>query len=86
MSETAQQINLIDREQLEITGVKEVVNYNDQQINLVTNQGRMLITGEELHIEHLDTEELDLEVTGKIVKLEYNPESRVKGFLQRLFK
>ena len=84
--EEYQELNLIDREQLELKGVIEVMNYDEEEINLKTNRGKMLIGGEGLHIQHLDIEKLQLQVSGKINKLVYDPGSRVKGFFRRLFK
>jgi len=85
-TEQEQELYLSNREELEFTGVTDVINYDEQEINLETNLGSLVITGEGLHIQHLDLEEFKLVVTGKVNELKYDQESKTHSFFQRLFK
>ncbi|GAB6099786.1 sporulation protein YabP [Halanaerocella petrolearia] len=86
MENQQQELNLQNRQKLELTGVTDVINYDEEEINLETNLGSLLITGQELHIQHLDLDSNDLIVDGHIEELKYDQESKAKNFFQRLFK
>lgn len=86
MASQEQELHLFNRKELELTGVTDVLNYNDQEINLETNLGSLVIIGEELHIQHLDLENFKLVVDGYITHLKYDQESKTKNLFQRLFK
>jgi sporulation protein YabP len=79
---------LLDREQLELSGVQGVVNFDDQEIVVETNRGVLKITGSDLHIKHLDLEAGKMEVEGLLAALEYTqgPGAKGKGLLGRLFR
>jgi sporulation protein YabP len=79
---------LVDREQMEVSGVQGVVNFDDQEIVVETNRGILKITGSDLHIKHLDLEAGKMEVDGLFAALEYSqsPGAKGKGLLGRLFR
>jgi len=79
---------LLDREQLEVSGVQGVVNFDDQEIVVETNRGVLKITGSELHIKHLDLEAGKMEVEGLFAALEYtqSPGAKGRGLFGRLFR
>ena len=43
-------LNLMDREKLNLTGVKEVFSFDEDLIELETSKGYLDIRGEDLHI------------------------------------
>ncbi len=86
MEEGEQELEVINREELKLLGVTEVINYDQTEVNLETNLGRLTINGEDLHIQHLDLEELKLILEGYITELKYDQEPKVKGLFKRLFK
>ena len=86
MEAEEQKLEVINRENLKLLGVTEVINYNETEVNLETNLGSLTITGEDLHIKHLDLEELKLIVEGYVTELKYDQEPKVKGLFKRLFK
>jgi len=85
MAEDKQSLNLINRELLELDGVIEVINFDQNEVSLKTNLGDLLVLGEELYIKHLDLEDSKLNVEGYISELKYD-KKREGGILKKLFK
>lgn len=79
---------MIDREQMEIVGVEDVISFDDQEIVIETIRGILKLTGTDLHIKHLDLEATKLDVEGLICVLEYteNRGFSGKGIWGRLFR
>ena len=64
-------ITIDNRSICEITGVNEVISFDEYSIVLVTSFGDLEIEGEELKINGFSTEKQTLSVTGKIGGLLY---------------
>ena len=93
MSSTIMQnIHLENREKLNISGVKDVLSFDDQMVILETELGLLTVKGENLRINKLSIDTLDVSIDGVINTLIYsenNPDKRGgKGnsFLNKLFK
>lgn len=83
------QLTLKARENLAVDGVVRVESFDDQEVVVETDQGMMLIRGENLHIKELNLEAGTLHVDGTVHVLEYAGDSigkKSKGVLSRLFK
>ena len=78
-------LSLTDRNLLTLSGIKEVIGFDEQTITVETQVGQLVIEGESLHIGKLNVESGDLIVTGDISSLMYREQAVKKGFLQRLF-
>ncbi len=81
-SEPPHEVSIVDREQIKITGVKQVDTFDEREIVLQTEMGTMTLRGEDLHIEHLDLEEGKVECTGIIVGMQYLPGTSGRGSLR----
>lgn len=88
-----QNIHLENREKLNISGVKDVLSFDDQMVILETELGLLTIKGENLRINKLSIDTLDVSIDGTINNLSYssNTSSKIstgKGgsFLNKLFK
>ncbi|MPW24932.1 sporulation protein YabP [Alkalibaculum sp. M08DMB] len=83
-------IELLSREELRLTGVKDVHSFNEEAVILETDLGLLTIGGEDLHIVKLNLEEGELEVKGLINSFVYNDESKLfskgEGIFSKLFK
>ncbi|MDI3538270.1 MAG: hypothetical protein PWP12_636 [Bacillota bacterium] len=82
-------IILLNREKLEVSGVRGVASFNDRGIVLETNMGILRCKGQGLHIKQLSLEQGRVEVEGEIAGLEYGEteeERKSKGILARLLK
>lgn len=66
-------IHLDDKTRLAVTGVLDVQSFNEQDIDLMTEAGPLMIEGEGLHITKLSLEEGLVQVEGEVISLEYQP-------------
>jgi len=75
------------REKLFITGILEVIRFDEDEIVAETDLGALLIKGENIHINALNLEKGELEVDGKINGLNYAEERiQTKNILEKIFK
>lgn len=79
-------LTLQDRHKLMLSGVRDVVNFDDTQVILNTGLGTLTLKGSELHVDQLSLDSGDVSLTGKIDMLEYDDEIRGSGLLGRLFR
>ena len=54
-----------------LTGVTAVSCFNDREVVLETGEGEVALLGENLHIEQLNLDDGQLDVTGEIAGVEY---------------
>lgn len=66
------QLTLEGRTRAKLCGVVTVSCFNEQEIVLETSEGEVALLGERMHIEQLNLEEGQLDVTGEIAGIEYN--------------
>ena len=77
------------RKHIDISGVREVISFDDISVVMVTEGGEMTVEGNDLKIGVLDTERGVVAIDGKINALFYddgNMANEKKGFLGKLFK
>ena len=55
-------LQLTDRREGSITGVKDVQSFDEKEISLVTEAGILLVKGEELHVTRLDLEKQEVDI------------------------
>ena len=74
------------RERLSISGVTDVLSFDEHEILADTTLGTLMTTGEDLHVERLSREAGELVITGKVDSMEYVDDRRQKGsFWSKLF-
>ena len=78
------------RENINVTGVLDVISFDEESIVVDTEQGILILKGSNLHVNKLSLEHGELEVDGEITSLTYE-ESHSYGknkpmFLSKLFK
>lgn len=74
------------RKKLNVSGVRDVLSFDEETIQLDTVQGRLTIKGEGLHIQSFHTESGDLTAEGRLHAMVYISDERQGGFLSRLFR
>ena len=83
-------INITQRRNINISGVKKIDNFDDKEFLLETNMGFLLIKGNELEIIKLDTYQGDVSIKGKIDSLNYtedlNKKQKNESVFSKLFK
>ena len=80
---------LENRKKLSITGVNEVVSFNDEIIILNTNLGMLTIKGNGLKMNKLDVQNGDMKITGTINSFAYTGSKSRKNnesIIARLFR
>ncbi len=75
-----------DRSTLRISGVKDIDSFTESRIVLSTVMGELVIKGEDLHVNVLESETGDFSMTGKIRSLVYNNFSSSDNVFGRLFR
>ena len=73
------------RERLNISGVTDVVDFDEENVNLQTTEGLLAIRGERLHVERLSLETGELSLEGRVYGLNYSDRVENGGFFARLF-
>ena len=77
-------LQLNERRQLTMTGVTEVVSFDEGAVVLRTSLGMLIVQGRELHLKTLSPEGGQVEIEGTVTALSYE-EPRSGGWRQRLF-
>ncbi len=75
---------LKERSQLSMTGVSEVVSFDENMVVLHTALGALTIQGQQLQLKQLSTDGGQIAVDGKISALIYEDPRPAGGWLQRL--
>lgn len=83
-------INLVERKNLVISGVKKIENFDKEQFLIESVMGMILIKGEDLVLIKLDTLQGNLAIKGIVRSLSYIEENKFKdkenSIFNRLFK
>lgn len=82
-------INVTSRKNINISGVKKIDNFDENEFLLETTMGYLLIKGEGLEIIKLDTYQGDVAIKGKIDSLVYTESTNKKqkeSVISKLFK
>lgn len=82
-------INMIERKNILITGVKKVESFDSDEFLLDTSMGYIIVKGENLEMIKLDTYQGNISIKGLIKSLSYVEESKQKpdgGLFNKLFK
>jgi sporulation protein YabP len=77
------------RKSLDITGVKQVESFDNEEFLLETVMGFLAIRGQNLQMKNLDVDKGVVSIKGKIFDLVYLEEhqgDKAKGFFSKLFK
>jgi len=90
VSTRSQNIILENRENLSISGVEHVENFDENIIVVATVKGLMTIKGQSLNISKLNLDDGNIKIEGTINLIEYSnkdiSKSKGSGFLGKMFK
>lgn len=84
-----QNLVLENREKLSISGVLDVLSFDDQVVIVETELGLLTIKGENLRINKLSIDTSEVIVEGEIHNLSYSEndvDKKSSGFLNKIFK
>ena len=77
-------LTLNERQQLTMTGVSEVVSFDENAVVLHTAQGTLLVQGEGLQLKNLSPDGGQVAISGKVAALSYQEPRPAGGWLRRL--
>lgn len=82
-----QNVIIENRKKINISGVKEVISFDEETILLDSALGKITVKGEDLHVESFITDTGELSVNGKIYAAVYMSDVKSSGgFISRLFR
>ena len=85
MEQPTHRLTLTERQKLTMSGVREVVSFDEETVVLHTELGTLTVQGQELHLRTLSAEGGQVEVDGTVSALIYE-EPRQGGFFSRLLR
>lgn len=90
MQEEAKKTSLAlqNREILNLTGIEDVISFDEMSVYLVTGNGNLLIEGNGLHITTLDVSAGNMTIEGFVRSMIYNDKETSKkgGFFSKVLK
>ena len=82
---TGHLLSLRNRNELKMTGITEVIAYNDDKISLTSKQGKLTINGKKLNIKKLNLEETDIIISGHITEIKYQDKKNKNSLVKKIF-
>lgn len=83
-------VSIVERKNINISGVKKIDSFDDEEFLLETNMGYIIIKGSGLEIIKLDTIQGNVAIKGKINSLVYmegsNKKVKEESVFSKLFK
>ncbi len=83
---TEHEIIISKREKMTVSGVMDVISFDETSVMLETLMGDMIIQGDDIHISTLNLERGQLSLSGRVDGLYYNTSGDAggKGLFRRL--
>lgn len=83
-------MTLSNRRTCNLTGVSDVLSFDVNEIILETDQGMLMIKGNDLHVNRLTLEKGEVDIEGKVDSFTYSEQmgtgNKGESLLARLFK
>ena len=90
LNKRTHKVSLSNRRTCNLTGVSDVLSFDENEIILETDQGMLMIKGNELHVNRLTLDKGEVDVDGRIDSFTYSEQSSLgskgESLLSRLFK
>jgi sporulation protein YabP len=86
---TSHNLSMNNRNNLLISGVKKIENFDNEEFVMDTVMGLLTIHGNDLELIKLDTIQGDISIKGRINSINYKDDMKIKnnqGIINRLFK
>ena len=79
-------LTLNNRSSLTVTGVNDVISFDDSVVVLRTELGTLIVQGSQLQLKTLSTQGGQVDVEGKVASLLYEEPRAKGGWKHRLFR
>lgn len=87
---TVHKVYINARKTAVLSGVRDVLSFDAKEVYLETEQGILLIRGDELHVNRLSLEKGEIDIDGRIDSFAYSDQEEAQkkavSFLGRLFQ
>lgn len=85
---TSHKLTLDGRRSGCVSGVSDVNSFDEKEILLFTDAGKLMIKGEQLHVTRLDLEKGEVDLEGKVDSMTYLSKEKKKDdpLLKRMFR
>lgn len=80
-----QNIILENRNSLNISGVVDVLNFDEEIVTLATELGILIIKGSDLHLNRFSLDNTEISIEGQINSLQYNDKASNNKNSESLF-
>lgn len=78
-------VSMENREHIEISGVKDVPAFNEEEAQIITDYGDIILKGSNMKLDALDLDSSNVKINGRIIAVIYNEHFEPKGFFKRIF-
>ena len=78
-------LQMHNRSQVNLTGVREVVAFDEKQVVMDTDMGLLTLKGSDLHVSRLTVEKGEVDIRGSIDSLAYSSNEAYRKEGQSLF-
>ena len=78
-------LSLNERKELTVTGVTEVVSFDEESVVLKTSLGTLIVHGRQLQLKTLSTNGGQVEISGTVSALIYQQNKPTGSWVRRLF-
>lgn len=72
-------VNVLNRSQLSMNGVLHIVSFDEDEITIMTREGKVHVEGNDLKVESLSKENGSILVIGEIVEITFEKEKAHKA-------
>ena len=90
VNKRAHKLMLNNRRTCNLTGINDVLSFDENEIILETEQGMLMIKGNELHVSRLTLDKGEVDIDGRIDSFTYSETAgygaKGESLLARLFK
>ncbi len=89
ISTVSHQINLSERKQIMLTGIKKINSFDNEEFLMESTMGIILLKGNDLEIIKLDTHDGNVSIKGQINSITYmddHKKPKEDSFIAKLFK
>lgn len=84
-----QNVILENRGRLNITGVLDVLNFDEEVVTMMTEMGLLVVKGADLHLNNFSLDNTELSIEGTINSMQYSDKAIGKSkekFFEKIFK
>lgn len=85
-AQTPHSLTLDERQRLSVSGVEEVVSFDEGEVAVQTVKGLLSVRGSGLKVDKLEKDAGELTVSGLVTDLSYEESGPGTGFWSKLFR